>query len=61
MSLTPIYDELRELHITETAGGTSGGVRRTSLRLAASASGGANVGQLAGRRGLGGRHRRPAE
>jgi hypothetical protein len=62
VSLTPIYDELRELRISEKAGGTSGRTRRTSLRLAAaSQTGGATVDWLIGRQGLGGRHRRPTE
>lgn len=57
MSLTPIYDELRELRITESSN-QAHGARRNSLRLASLQTGAGTVDHLAGRRGLGGRHRR---
>ncbi|HEY2207475.1 MAG TPA: hypothetical protein VGH99_23740 [Pseudonocardia sp.] len=59
MSLTPIYDELREHRFTEGAGGAPG-ARRPVPRLIPAQGGAASVEQLAGRRGLGGRHRRPS-
>lgn len=60
MSLTPIYDELRALRITQSAGSTSGS-HRVPARVGGAHSEQDKIGQLAGRRGLGGRHRRPSE
>ncbi|HWN35026.1 MAG TPA: hypothetical protein VNP03_19905 [Pseudonocardia sp.] len=59
MSLTPIYDELRELRVAERPNGTQS-PRRAPLRLVPAQSGESRVDELAGRGGLGGRHRRPA-
>ncbi|WP_156934614.1 hypothetical protein [Pseudonocardia spinosispora] len=59
MSHTPIYDELRELRITRSSD-RGPGARRYSVRLTSSPSGTGTVDHLAGRRGLGGRHRRTA-
>jgi hypothetical protein len=58
VSLTPIYDELREHR--DGGGAQSASVtRRSSLRLLDTPAGGGTVENLADRRGLGGRHRRP--
>jgi hypothetical protein len=59
VSLTPIYDELRELRVAESQNGTQS-ARRAPLRLVPTQSGERNVDELTGRGGLGGRHRRPA-
>ncbi|HEX4252982.1 MAG TPA: hypothetical protein VH008_34290 [Pseudonocardia sp.] len=59
MSLTPIYDELRELRVAESQNGAQR-ARRALLRLVHSQSGERDAHELDGRSGLGGRHRRPA-
>ncbi|HTF47451.1 MAG TPA: hypothetical protein VK735_08400 [Pseudonocardia sp.] len=60
MSLTPIYDELREHRVPGGTASAQGARRSTALRLVPLQSGRDNLGQLAGRGGLGGRHRRPS-
>jgi hypothetical protein len=58
VSATPIYDELRE-RLSSGASRDGSDARRNGLRLRAQ-PGGATVDYLAGRHGLGGRHRMPS-
>jgi len=59
VSLTPIYDELRELRVAESQNSAQS-ARRAPLRVVPTQSGERNIDELSGRGGLGGRHRRPA-
>ena len=59
MSLTPIYEELRELRVAESQNSAQS-ARRAPLRVVPTQSGERNIDELSGRGGLGGRHRRPA-
>jgi hypothetical protein len=58
MSHTPIYDELRELRLDERTDVPA--ATQPTIRLVVPQSEGGIVSLLASRRGLGGRHRRPA-